>query len=154
MLDVDKALAALAAGQPVDEAAYVFAAPGVKDSVNAELASWWPASAAHSPVLLAWAAVLCLVARSASESSSGTGAAQPAAAQEYIAYADKAHKTDALRTLRDLTTHAGLQPNAAEMFNNIVLRQAKGMLACPGQQLCFLALSDLSDMKPALVPQL
>ncbi|KAI3428139.1 hypothetical protein D9Q98_006522 [Chlorella vulgaris] len=121
MLDVDKALAALAAGQPVDEAAYVFAAPGVKDSVNAELASWWPASAAHSPVLLAWAAVLCLVARSASESSSGTGAAQLAAAQEYIAYADKAHKTDALRTLRDLTTHAGLQPNAAEMFNNIVL---------------------------------
>ncbi len=45
--------------------AYVFAAPEVKQKVNAELASWWPsASAAHSPVLLAWAAVLCLIRKS------------------------------------------------------------------------------------------
>lgn len=33
MLDVDKVLAALAGQQPIDEAAYVFAAPGVKAQV-------------------------------------------------------------------------------------------------------------------------
>jgi hypothetical protein len=65
MLDVDKVLAVLASGQLIDEASYAFAAPGVKQRVNAELASWWPAaSAAHSPVLLAWAAVLCLIGKS------------------------------------------------------------------------------------------
>ena len=64
MLDVDKALAALAAGQRIDQDSYVFAAPDVKQRVNAELSSWWPAAAAaHSPVLLAWAAVLCLIKR-------------------------------------------------------------------------------------------
>lgn len=66
MLDVDKALAAMAAGQPLDEASYVFAGAEVKRRVNAELASWWTsAAAAHSPVLLAWAAVLCLIGKSA-----------------------------------------------------------------------------------------
>lgn len=39
-----------------------------------------------------------------------------------------AHETDALGTLCQLTTHAGLQPNAAEMFNNIVLRW--GLITC------------------------
>jgi hypothetical protein len=74
MLDVDKVLAALASGQLIDEAAYAFAAPGVKQRVNAELASWWPAaSAAHSPVLLAWAAVLCLIGKSGGAGGSMAG---------------------------------------------------------------------------------
>ncbi|PRW56624.1 Nucleoporin NUP188 like isoform B [Chlorella sorokiniana] len=116
MLDVDKVLAALAAEQPIDEAAYVFAAPDVKQRVNTELASWWPsASAAHSPVLLAWAAVLCLIRRS------GADGGRSGAAAEWEQHARVAHETDALGTLCQLTTHAGLQPNAAEMFNNIVI---------------------------------
>ncbi len=166
MLDVDKALAALAAGQPLDEASYVFAGARVKQQVNAELASWWPsAAAAHSPVLLAWAAVLCLIGKSAGARRPGGcscwacfGAAWPprrspccyqastpvlllcrrapsaplAAGQgptsedediqQAEAHASKAHETDALGTLCALTTHAGMQPNAAEMMNNIVLR--------------------------------
>ncbi|PSC72509.1 exostosin-like glycosyltransferase isoform B [Micractinium conductrix] len=113
MLDVDKALAALAAQQPLDEGCYVFAAPAVKDRVNAELSSWWPAaSAAHSPVLLAWAAVLCLMAKTAEHHPGG---------HEYEAHAIKAHEADALGTMCRLTGSAGLQPNAVEMFNNIVL---------------------------------
>ena len=72
MLDVDKVLAALAGGRPIDEAAYAFAAPGVKQRVNAELACWWGAAAApHSPVLLSWAAVLCLVGKSEGGSPAG-----------------------------------------------------------------------------------
>lgn len=100
--------------------AYVFAAPEVKQRVNAELASWWPsASAAHSPVLLAWAAVLRLMHKGGADGRHGGGA-------EWEAHAGKAHETDALGTLCQLTRHAGLQPNAAEMFNNIVLRWALG----------------------------
>ncbi|KAL4443613.1 hypothetical protein ABPG75_011350 [Micractinium tetrahymenae] len=120
MLDVDKALAALAAGQPLDEASYVFAGGDVKQRVNAELASWWPsASAAHSPVLLAWAAVLCLIGRSTDQGQGQVGGHQ--AIEQAKAHASKAHETDALGTLCALTTHAGMQPNAAEMVNNIVL---------------------------------
>lgn len=78
MLDLDKALAALAAGQPLDESSYVFAGAEVKQRVNAELASWWPAAAAaHSPVLLAWAAVLCLTSKSAGGCPRRRGAARP-----------------------------------------------------------------------------
>lgn len=46
---------------------------------------------------------------------------------EWEAHAAKAHETDALRTLYQLTSHAGLTPNAAEMFNNIVLRCGVGL---------------------------
>ena len=96
--------------------AYVFAAPAVKQQVHAELSSWWPsASAAHSPVLLAWAAVLCLISKSGEGGRGGGGA-------DWERHAGRAHETDALGTLCRLTAHAGLQPNAAEMFNNIVLR--------------------------------
>lgn len=176
MLDVDKALAALASGQPIDEASYVFAAPGVKQRVNAELSSWWSSAAAtHSPVLLAWSAVLCLIRRSTgagfrlqgwggwgtreapvqglalltalgawcgccSAREAGAGfhcpttpiAAIPTAggwgegggSGEWEAHASKAHETDALGTLCQLTTHVSLNTNVAEIFNNIVLRCA------------------------------
>lgn len=44
------------------------------------------------------------------------------AIEQAEAHASRAHETDALGTLCALTTHAGMQPNAAEMVNNIVLR--------------------------------
>lgn len=115
MLDLDRPVGALAEGRPVSEDSYVFAAADVRDRVNAELRSWWPsASAAHSPVLLAWAAVLCLMDRSGG-GGGGNG---------WEGHAAKAHEADALGTLHALTVHTGLAPTAAEMFDNVVLRWA------------------------------
>jgi nuclear pore complex protein Nup188 len=123
MLDVDQALAALAGGHPVTPDSYAFAAPSVRDAVHAELAAWWPTAAApHSPVLLAWAAVMCLAARGGDAGPSDSGGSN------YGAHAARAHELDALRTLRDLTAHAG-PPIVAEMYNNIVLRRVAGWVA-------------------------
>ena len=108
------------AGGVVNESAYAFASGDVKARVHAELSSWHPvATAAHSPVLLAWAAVACLLER-----SGGSGAG------EYVGHAEAADATDALGTLRHLTSHVGLQLDAAQMFNNIVLRLACGLVLC------------------------
>lgn len=57
-----------------------------------------------------------------------TDGGRSGATAEWEQHARVAHETDALGTLCQLTTHAGLQPNAAEMFNNIVLRW--GLITC------------------------
>ena len=72
---------------------YVFAAPAVRDRVNAELASWWDsANSAHSPLLLAWAAVLCLVGRAGGSGGDGGAAADGS----FLGHASKANDTGVL----------------------------------------------------------
>lgn len=64
-----------------------------------------------------------MIARPSALPPAGEGqAGGDEAIQQAEAHACKAHETDALGTLCALTTHAGMQPNAAEMANNIVLR--------------------------------
>ena len=49
---------------------------------------------------------------------------------EFEVHAAKAQETGALSTLCQLTSHVGLQPYTAEMYNNIVLRCLAGPPAC------------------------
>lgn len=93
--------------------AYVFAAPEVKQKVNAELASWWPsASAAHSPVLLAWAAVLCLIRRSG---AGGSGRLL------WVVVCKGVTRQD------EVSTHRGLQLEAVSFVGHKQLRPATEM---------------------------
>lgn len=46
--------------------------------------------------------------------------------EEYGRHAQRAHEAGALGTLCQLTSHAGMAPNAAEMASNILIRWVGG----------------------------
>lgn len=46
--------------------------------------------------------------------------------EEYGGHAQRAHEAGALGTLCQLTSHAGMAPNAAEMASNILIRWVGG----------------------------
>jgi hypothetical protein len=113
VLDVEKPLRALAQGQPVTAEACAFLAPDVLEEVDAELRSWWPhATAAHAPVLLAWAALRCLA---------GQGAAA-------AGHALRAHQAGGLGALAALSSPRGMRAAAAEMGGTIALSATAAVL--------------------------
>lgn len=118
-LAVDIPLSILADGRIIDESNYAFANSSVGKSIDAELGSWLgSATAAHAPVLLAWAASRCLMEKS------GTASDAP-----WQLMSMKAHEIGGLSAVCSLSSHHGLELYAAEMSSNILLGAVSAILA-------------------------
>ena len=90
--------------------------------MDSALSSWWPiATAAHAPILLAWAALLRLGSHGGGNGSGG----EEQIAASVQGHAAAAEAAGALGTLRLLSVHTGASPagpEVLEMFNVFVLR--------------------------------
>ena len=104
-LDAEKALHAVASGEPVNETVNAFLAPSIQSKLDKELSTWFPSPGApHAALLLSWAAILTLAGRHSDASG----------------HALRATEGGTLAALRDLSSPLGLQPAAADMAGSIV----------------------------------
>ncbi|KAK9819662.1 hypothetical protein WJX72_000881 [[Myrmecia] bisecta] len=123
-LDIDNLLLLVSGGLPFKAGAHPLADAQARRRVDGAFRSWEPfASAAHAPVLLAWAAFLCL----------SSGLADAGGADfEYSTHAAKAAETGALGALADIVQQPSLgssQPLAGELRTVILSLMAAAVAA-------------------------
>ncbi|KAL6781290.1 NUP188 [Auxenochlorella protothecoides x Auxenochlorella symbiontica] len=113
MLDTERLVSLVGAGEAPAPATYAFAASETLSKINGLVSSWWErAQALHSPLLLVWAAVLQLLQAGAGSEVEGARAQ---------AHAELAGQLGALGTLCALSGLPGQNAAMTEAVNSVQL---------------------------------